>query len=75
DVAEGAPAADEQLASEAAEMPSPDVIQEVDTKLDLARAYDEMGDKDGARELIEEVLKEGSPSQREAAQRLLDRLG
>lgn len=58
-----------------AEMPSPDVIEEVDTKLDLARAYEEMGDNDGARELIEEVLKEGSPSQREAAQRLLDRLG
>lgn len=56
-------------------MPSPEVIQEVDTKLDLARAYEEMGDKDGARELIDEVMKEGSPSQREAAQRLLDRLG
>jgi pilus assembly protein FimV len=56
-------------------MPSPEVLQEVDTKLDLARAYEEMGDKDGARELIDEVIKEGSPSQREAAQRLLDRLG
>ncbi len=56
-------------------IPSPDVQQEVDTKLDLARAYEEMGDKEGARELIEEVLREGSTAQREAANRLLERLG
>lgn len=54
--------------------PSAEVIQEVDTKLDLARAYEEMGDKEGARELIEEVLREGSTSQRQAANRLLERL-
>lgn len=75
DVAETSSVEKPSVDSEPAEMPSADVIQEVDTKLDLARAYDEMGDKDGARELIEEVLKEGSPSQREAAQRLLERLG
>lgn len=54
---------------------SPEVQQEVETKLDLARAYEEMGDKDGARELIEEVLSEGSASQRELAKALLERLG
>lgn len=54
---------------------SPEVQQEVETKLDLARAYEEMGDKDGARELIEEVLREGSASQRELASTLLERLG
>lgn len=51
-----------------------DALQEVDTKLELARAYDEMGDKDGARELIEEVLREGSADQQAAGRRLLERL-
>lgn len=54
--------------------PSEEVIQEVDTKLELARAYEEMGDKDGARELVEEVLREGSSAQREAAKLLMERL-
>lgn len=48
--------------------------QEVETKLELARAYDEMGDKEGARELLEEVLREGSADQQEAARQLLARL-
>lgn len=49
--------------------------EEVDTKLELARAYDEMGDRDGARELLEEVLKEGSTVQKNAARTLLASLG
>lgn len=49
--------------------------QEVATKLDLAKAYEEMGDAEGARELLQEVLGEGSPAQREAAQAALARLG
>lgn len=53
---------------------SDEVIEEVDTKLELARAYEEMGDKEGARELIEEVLREGSLAQREAGKRLLEQL-
>lgn len=48
---------------------------EVATKLDLARAYQEMGDATGAREILEEVLKEGDAGQREAAQSILDQLG
>jgi pilus assembly protein FimV len=48
--------------------------QEVDTKLELARAYEEMGDKEGARELLEEVLREGNDSQQAAARELLARL-
>lgn len=55
--------------------PNPELEQEIDTKLDLARAYEEMGDKEGARELIDEVMREGSSAQREAAARLLERLG
>lgn len=51
-----------------------DLQQEVATKLELARAYEEMGDKDGARELVEEVLREGSALQRNEAQAILARL-
>ncbi|MDO9467507.1 MAG: FimV/HubP family polar landmark protein, partial [Thiobacillus sp.] len=39
-------------------------LDEVGTKLDLARAYVEMGDKDGAREILNEVLAEGSDKQK-----------
>lgn len=42
------------------------------TKLELARAYLDMGDSDGARGMLEEVLGEGSPNQRKEAQQLLD---
>ena len=49
--------------------------QEVATKLDLAKAYQEMGDKDGARELLNEVLKEGDAAQQEQAQAMLAPLG
>ena len=48
---------------------------DVDTKLDLVAAYMDMGDTEGARELLEEVLREGGPQQRERAQGLLDSLG
>lgn len=48
---------------------------EVATKLDLAKAYQEMGDATGAREILEEVLREGDGEQREAAQAMLDQLG
>ncbi len=51
-----------------------DLQQEVATKLELARAYEEMGDKDGARELVEEVLREGSGRQKDEAQAILARL-
>jgi pilus assembly protein FimV len=52
----------------------PVTMSEVGTKLDLARAYVDMGDPDGARSILEEVLKEGSSSQKQEAQRLLDTL-
>ncbi|MEP7184242.1 MAG: FimV/HubP family polar landmark protein [Rhodanobacter sp.] len=44
----------------------------IDTKLDLARAYLDMGDADGARAMLGEVMKEGSQMQRDTAKRLLD---
>jgi pilus assembly protein FimV len=46
----------------------------IDTKLDLARAYMDMGDADGARAMLEEVMNEGSRPQKDAAQQLLDSL-
>lgn len=44
---------------------------EMETKLDLAIAYQEIGDKEGARELLDEVLKGGTPQQSERAKSLL----
>jgi pilus assembly protein FimV len=44
------------------------------TKLDLARAYIDMGDEDGAREILSEVLQEGSNEQQQAANALLAKL-
>ncbi len=48
--------------------------QEVATKFDLAKAYKEMGDKEGAREILQEVLREGDEQQRRDAQALLETL-
>ena len=36
---------------------------EMETKLDLALAYQEIGDKEGARELLDEVIKGGTGEQ------------
>lgn len=44
---------------------------DVTTKLELAHAYEEMGDKEGARELLQEVLNEGNPRQQEIARNTL----
>jgi len=48
---------------------------EVVTKIELAMAYEEMGDKDGARELFQEALAEGSPAQQKVARAKLEGLG
>ena len=48
--------------------------EEVTTKLDLAKAYEEMGDLEGARELLQEVLKEGDAAQQEKAQAILAKI-
>ncbi len=50
-------------------------LDEVGTKLDLARAYVEMGDKEGAREILNEVLAEGSEKQKDDAKDMLSSLG
>ncbi|HUY84869.1 MAG TPA: FimV/HubP family polar landmark protein, partial [Steroidobacteraceae bacterium] len=52
----------------------PVTMSEVGTKLDLARAYMDMGDPEGARSILDEVVQEGSASQKQEAQRLLQTL-
>ena len=48
---------------------------DVQQKFDLAKAYQEMGDNDGAREILQEVIKEGDAEQQDQAQKLLSSLG
>lgn len=52
----------------------PVTLSEVGTKLDLARAYMDMGDPEGARNILEEVMHEGSAAQRQEAERLMESL-
>jgi len=45
---------------------------DMDTKIDLAKAYIEMGDADGARNMLNEVISQGDDNQKQQAQDLLD---
>jgi pilus assembly protein FimV len=60
------------------EDPTPSVLDgqwhDAATKLDLAKAYQEMGDVEGAREILQEVLHEGDDQQKAEAQTLLSKL-
>jgi pilus assembly protein FimV len=49
-------------------------FEDAATKLDLAKAYEEMGDKDGAREILLEVMREGNDEQKKDAQAFINRL-
>ena len=73
---EGGDVPTERLAPEdvSGELHDARTMTEVGTKLDLARAYVDMGDPGGARSILEEVLDEGDDSQRQQAQQLLDSL-
>lgn len=57
-----------------ASAPRDDHWYDVQTKFDLAKAYQEMGDKEGAREILREVIAEGDNDQQVAAQRVLETL-
>jgi pilus assembly protein FimV len=48
---------------------------DVQSKFDLAKAYQEMGDKDGAKDILQEVIKEGDAEQQAQARKLLDTIG
>ena len=60
------------------EDPTPSVLDgqwhDAATKLDLAKAYQEMGDVEGAREILQEVLHEGDDQQKAEADALLAKL-
>ena len=75
-VPDAAFAATQRLANEDLALPDlePVTMSEVGTKLDLARAYMDMGDPDGARNILEEVMSEGSAAQKQEAQRLMESL-
>jgi pilus assembly protein FimV len=48
---------------------------DVQAKFDLAKAYEEMNDKAGAREILQEVVREGDSDQQSQAKALLAGLG
>ncbi len=50
-------------------------VDEIGTKLDLAKAYVDMGDSDGARSILDEVMEEGDASQKQQAEQLLQQMG
>lgn len=62
------------LSDENAELDFLADTDEAATKLDLARAYIDMGDKDGAKDILDEVAEEGNDQQRHEAQELLSRM-
>jgi len=75
--------ADEFTMDETSDMSDEDMDDELDfmvdadeaaTKLDLARAYIDMGDSDGARDILAEVAQEGNDQQRQEAADLLSRI-
>ncbi|MGH8520370.1 MAG: FimV/HubP family polar landmark protein [Gammaproteobacteria bacterium] len=52
-----------------------DTTADVDVKLNLAKAYIELGDAEGARSILEEVVQHGAEEQRQEATQLLQQLG
>lgn len=68
--------ADLEVAAPILEEPASIALEpiEVETKLDLVAAYIEMDDKEGAKELLDEVMKEGGTKQRQRAEELLAKL-
>lgn len=59
--------------------PTPSILDgqwhDASTKLDLARAYEEMGDREGAREILREVIHDGDETQQAEAKAMLAKLG
>ena len=47
------------------------ICNAIDTKLDLAKAYLDMGDTEGAKNLLDEVVSEGSDSQVDEAKKII----
>ena len=74
DDSDSSPTTRDTMKTEQISQLEPVTMSEVGTKLDLARAYMDMGDPDGARNILQEVLAEGSASQKQEARRLIDSL-
>lgn len=71
DMESAAESVKESVAEAVEESIDPELWEEVNTKLDLSKAYIEMGDKEGAREILDEVAKEGDSKQKAQARELL----
>ena len=56
------------------DLSSLDDVDEVSTKLDLARAYLDMGDQEGTRGILEEVIADGNDEQKQEANELMAKL-
>jgi len=69
-----APVADNLTEEEDFDLSSLDDVDEVSTKLDLARAYLDMGDHEGTRGILEEVIAEGNDEQKQEANDLMEKL-
>ena len=52
-----------------------DDVDEISTKLDLARAYLDMGDHEGTKGILEEVLADGNDEQKQEASELMAKMG
>lgn len=74
DAAPGFTEGDALLADDEPEFDFLSGTDEAATKLDLARAYIEMGDADGARDILDEVVAEGDDGQKTEAREMLSRL-
>ncbi len=57
------------------DLSSLDDVDEISTKLDLARAYLDMGDHEGTKGILEEVLADGDDEQKSEASELMAKLG
>jgi pilus assembly protein FimV len=68
-------AADEEVSDEEEEFDFFDASgDEVATKLDLARAYMDMGDEEGARVILDDVIESGNEQQIAEAQNMMERM-
>ena len=70
--AESAPAAETSGDIDLSELGDAD---EINTKLDLAKAYIDMGDHEGAHDILDEVLAGGNADQKKEAEELLKQVG
>jgi len=72
--AESEDALDDAMDDDEFDLSSLDDVDEISTKLDLARAYLDMGDSEGTREILKEVLVDGSNEQKKEAEELMGQL-